>query len=242
MSWPDGRHLFALQKLFLRFAEIFVGAAGFFVEPDFFDGGGELAADGDQQVFVVAGIFVAQLVAQAHDADWIVFAPEKDPDPGAVGVGAQELGDLGRQVREIFGGHDFGARAHDQIAKALGEADFGGTHFVAAARAPGGAAAISCGVGIGEVDGPALGAEQRDYLAQGEVENLVEIERLRGHHGHGVERVEFAVAAPHFLFGAALLGHVEHESLVALDFSRGVALWRSCFRPREGASRLCGGV
>ena len=37
------------------------------------------------------------------------------------------------------------------------------------------------------------------------------------------ERVQFAVAAPHFVFGAPLLRHVEHESLVAFDFAGGVA-------------------
>ena len=56
----DGRHLFALQQLFLRLAQIFVSAAGFFVEADLFDGGGQLPADGDQQVLVVAGIFVSR--------------------------------------------------------------------------------------------------------------------------------------------------------------------------------------
>ena len=141
----------------------------------------------------------------------------------------RNLRDLRRQVRQIFGGHDFGARAHDQIAKAFGEANFGGAHLVAAARAPGGAAAISWRVGIGKIDRPALGAEQRDDLAQGEVQNFVEIERLRGHHGHGVERVQFAIAAAHFVFGAALLGHVEDESLVALDLSRGVARGEAAF-------------
>jgi len=36
----DGRHLLALQQLFLSLAQIFVGAAGLLVETDLFYGGG----------------------------------------------------------------------------------------------------------------------------------------------------------------------------------------------------------
>ena len=56
---PDRRHLFTLQQLLLRVPQVFIGAAGFFVKADFLDGGGQLAADGDQQVFVVAGVFAS---------------------------------------------------------------------------------------------------------------------------------------------------------------------------------------
>ena len=80
----DGRHFFALQKLFLSLAQIFVSAASLFVEPNFFDGGSQLAADGYEQIFVVARIFISQLIAQAHDSHGTVLAPEQNPDPGPV--------------------------------------------------------------------------------------------------------------------------------------------------------------
>ena len=118
------RHLFALQQLFLGLAQIFIGAAGFFVEPDLLDRGGQLAADGDQQVLVVAGVLVAQMVAETHDADWRVFAPEKHPDPGAVSIRTKEVGNAGRQVRHVLGRDDFRARSNYQIAKAIGKRDF----------------------------------------------------------------------------------------------------------------------
>ncbi len=46
---------------------------------------------------------------------------------------------------------------------------------------------------------------------------------MRGDHGHGVQRVQFAVAAAHFIFGAALLRHVENETLIAFDVAGGIA-------------------
>ena len=83
---PDGRHFLALQQLLLRASQVFIGTAGFFVEPHLFDGRCQLAADRDQQVFFVAGIFVSQIAAQSHDADRTVLAPEQDPDPGTVAI------------------------------------------------------------------------------------------------------------------------------------------------------------
>ena len=43
---PDGGHFFALQELLLRAPQIFVRRASFFIELHFFDGDGNLAADG----------------------------------------------------------------------------------------------------------------------------------------------------------------------------------------------------
>ena len=132
-------------------------------------------------------------------------------------------------MRQIFGRDHFGARAHHQIAKALGKGNFRRTHLVAAARAPGGAAAIGGVVGVGKVDRAALGRKQRHDLTQRQVQDFVEIEGLRRHHGHGVERVQFAIAAPHLVFGAALFRHVEDEALVALDVSGAIAPGEAAF-------------
>src|ERR1700722_6432110 len=54
-----GRHFFTLQELFLGLPQVFVRAAGLFVQTNLFDGGGELAADGNEEIFVVVGVFVA---------------------------------------------------------------------------------------------------------------------------------------------------------------------------------------
>ena len=139
---------------------VFVGFAGFFVETNFLDGGRQLAADGDQQIFFAAGIFVLDMAAQSHHADGAVLAPEQHPVPCAVAVGADEIRDCAGEMRKIFGGDHFGARAHDKVAKAIGKTDFGRAGFIAAARSPGGAAAIGRGIGIGKIDGSALRAEQ----------------------------------------------------------------------------------
>src|ERR1039458_8405789 len=62
-------------------------------------------------------------------------------------------------VRQIFCRDHFGARAHDQIAKALGEANLWRAHLIAATRAPCGTPAIGGGVAVGKVNCSAFGAE-----------------------------------------------------------------------------------
>ena len=52
---------------------------------------------------------------------------------------------------------------------------------------------------------------------------------MRGDHGHGVQSVQFAVAAAHLVFGAPLLGHVENESLIALNVAGSVAGGEAAF-------------
>ena len=47
---PDRRHFFALKKLFLRAAEGLVGLARLFEQEGFIDCGGDLIADGRQQI------------------------------------------------------------------------------------------------------------------------------------------------------------------------------------------------
>src|SRR5215469_4408786 len=79
----DGGHLFALQKLLLRSAEIIVRLAGFLIEPDLFNRGRKLAADCDQQTFVVAGIVTRFAAPDTHQSNRIVFSPKYDPDRGA---------------------------------------------------------------------------------------------------------------------------------------------------------------
>ena len=44
-----------------------------------------------------------------HQTDRRILSPEQHPDPGAIGFRSQELGNLGRQVRQIFGSNDLGA-------------------------------------------------------------------------------------------------------------------------------------
>jgi len=119
----DGGHLLALQKLFLGAPQIFVSFAGLFVETDFLDCGGQLPADRDQQVFFAGGIFVQGVVAEAHDSDGRILAPEEHPHPGAIVAGTDEVRDGASEMRQILGGDYFGARAHDQITKALGKTD-----------------------------------------------------------------------------------------------------------------------
>jgi hypothetical protein len=46
---------------------------------------------------------------------------------------------------------------------------------------------------------------------------------LRGDHSHRVQGVQLTVAAAHLILGAALLGHVEHETLIAFNVTRAVA-------------------
>jgi hypothetical protein len=147
-----------------------------------------------------------------------VLAPEQHPDPGTVAAGTDEIRHGSGEMGKVFRGDDFGARPHDQIAKALGKTDFCRARFVAAAWSPGGAAPVGGGVGVGKIYRSALRAKQRNHLPQRQVEDFIEIEGLRCHHRHRVQRVEFTVAAAHFVFGSALLGHVQNESLIAFDF------------------------
>ena len=126
-------------------------------------------------------------------------------------------------MRQVVGGDHFGAGTGHQLAKAFGELDFGEAGAFGAALAPSGAAAEGGFVQIAKINRAGLGAQQRDHLAQGEVENFVQIERLGGNDRHGIQRIQFAIAAADFVFGALLLGHIEQEALVALDLALGVA-------------------
>ncbi len=234
----DRRHLFALQQLLLGVAQVFVGAAGFFVEPDFLDGGGQLPADRDQQTLVVAGVLAALPAADTHNADGFVFAPQQHPDPGRQPVGANELRHQRGKMRQIVGGDHLGARTGHQIAKAIGEFDFGEAGALGAALSPTGAAAEGGFVGVAKIDRTGLRAQQRDHLAQREVQNFVQIERLGGDDRHGIQRIQFAIAAADFIFGALLLGHIEQEALVALDLSFRVAGGEAALHGAEQGSIL----
>ena len=108
-----GRHLLALQQLFLRAAEIFVSFAGLFVQADLFDRGGQLAADCDQQIFFAGGVGLFHMAAKSHHSDRTVLAPEKHPIPGAVTVGADKVRNRPGKMRQVFRRNHFGARAHD---------------------------------------------------------------------------------------------------------------------------------
>ena len=46
---------------------------------------------------------------------------------------------------------------------------------------------------------------------------------MRGDHRHCVQRIQLPVAAAHLIFGAPLLGHVEHETLIAFDVAGSIA-------------------
>ena len=67
------------------------------------------------------------------------------------------------------------------------------------------------------------------HLPQCQVQNFIQIERLRRHHRHRIQRIQFPVAPPHLIFGAALLGHVQHESLVAFDIAGRVTRGKAAF-------------
>ena len=84
------------------------------------------------------------------------------------------------------------------------------------------AAAVDRTIHIAEVDRTTFGAEERDDLPQCKVQDFVEVERLCRHDRHRVERVQFPIAPLHLILSAALFGHVENESLIALHIARGI--------------------
>ena len=106
---------------------------------------------------------------------------------------------------------------------------FGEAGAFGAALSPAGAAAESGLIRVAQIDRTGLGAQQRNHLAQREVQDFVQIERLGGDDRHGIQRIQLAVAAADFVFGALLLRHVEQEALVALDLASRRCGWRSCF-------------
>ena len=180
---PHGRHLLALQELFLCAAQVFISAAGFLVELHLFDCGGQLAADGDQQIFVVAGVVPVFPAGDAHDAYRLVLAPQDDPDPVWQAVGTHELDNRRWKMGQKIVADHFRPRAHHQIAEAFRECDFAHAAARLAARSPTGAPAIGSFRLASQVDRSRFRGEQRDHLAQSEVQDFVEIERLCRDHG-----------------------------------------------------------
>src|SRR5215469_670534 len=99
------------------------------------------------------------MAAQAHDSDRALLGPEQYPDPQTFRVGVQELSDMGRQVRQVFRGHDLGPRTHDQVPKTVDEGDLRRAYFFAVARPPGSPTPVGRTVGVGEVHGAILRRE-----------------------------------------------------------------------------------
>src|SRR5580700_12132444 len=126
-------------------------------------------------------------------------------------------------MRQVFRSNDFGSGTGYEIAEATVELNFRQAGAIGAALSPTGAAAESGLVGVAEIDRSGLSAEQRDYLAQGQVQDLVQIERLGRDHGHCVQRIQLAVAFADFVFGSFLLGGVAEETLVTFDLAKGIA-------------------
>jgi len=89
-----------------------------------------------------------------------------------------------------------------------------------------------------QIDRTGLGSKQRDYLAQRQVQNFIQIEGLGGDNGHRIERVQLAVTPPHFVFRASLLGDVENEALITLDVSTRIAGRKAALRTVSRAPSL----
>src|SRR5208282_3545010 len=81
----DSRHLLAVQELLLRATQVVVGLPGLLVECGAFDGAGELAADGDQQVNVSRRELLWRSAPNRQASDNVVLRPE-DHD-----IGGQEF-------------------------------------------------------------------------------------------------------------------------------------------------------
>ena len=226
----DGRHLLALQQLLLRPPQVFVRPASLLVELHLFDRSRQLPADGDQQILIVTRIVPVFLAGNTHDADGLVLAPEHNPDPVGQPVGAHKLDYRRWQVRQKILGHHFRSRAHYQIAQTFRKNDFGHAHARLAARAPTrappeGAIRFRC-----QIDRACLRPKQRDHLAQRQVQNFIQIERLRRDDCHRVERVQLTIAPPHLVFRAFLLRDVENEALIALNLSSRIARCKTALR------------
>ena len=101
---------------------------------------------------------------------------------------------------------------------------------------PARAAAQHLSARIGQVNRPGLGGEQRHYLAQGQVQNFIQIKRLRGNCGDGIERIQLAIAAADFIVGPALLGRVHQEALISFQLAFGITRGKAAFhRVQDGS-------
>ena len=118
----------------------------------------------------------------------------------------------------------FGSGARHQVAEASGNFTSENLRARSALRCPQPARRRKVvSSRVAEIDRTGLRAQQRDHLTQRQVQNFVQVEGLRGDDRHRIQRIQFAIAAANLVFGALLLGHVEQEALVALDFAGGVA-------------------
>ena len=77
----DGRHLLALQKLFLGAAQVLIRFSGFVVELDFLNGGGKLATNADQYALVGGAEFALRPAAGAQQTQNFFLAPQDHPEP-----------------------------------------------------------------------------------------------------------------------------------------------------------------
>ena len=148
----DGGHLFALQQLLLSASQVVIGAAGLLVQPDLLNGGGQLPADCNQQVFVICAVFAVFAAADSHDAHRLVFTPKEYPYPRAKIVRTNKISNAGRQVREVFGCDHFRARACYKFSEAFNKPDLGNSSTVRVSLTPNSAAAESDVVFFRKVD------------------------------------------------------------------------------------------
>ena len=56
-----------------------------------------------------------------------------------------------------------------------------------------------------------LGPQQRNHLPQSQVQNFVQVERLRGNDRHRVQRIQFAVPPANFILSPFLFRDIEQE-------------------------------
>src|SRR5882757_8133690 len=83
--------------------------------------------------------------------------------------------------------------------------------------------------GIGEINRTCFRGEQSHDLPQREVQDFVEIERLRGDGGNCVKSVQFAVAATNFVVRSALFRSVHQEPLITLKAAFGIPRGKTAF-------------
>src|SRR5215470_7423160 len=135
-------------------------------------------------------------------------------------------------MRQIFARQHLGARTGDQVSEALRKRKLGEALAISQALPPTRAAAkFACR--LGKVNRAGLCAEERNYLTQSKIENLVEIEALGGNHSHRIESVQFPIAAMNFIFRFLLFSYVKQKALVAIDSAGAVAGGEAAFVSRE---------
>src|SRR5215510_10582624 len=191
------RKPFAVQQLFLCLAQVFIRLTRLFVKDKAIDRAGNLASNGNQQVYVGRRKLARRASTHDEPANHAVLGPENYNVRG--GNSFFDLGvakNSGKQ--QTLRGNESGVGILDVLQQLRFHGDRGKIPGIFGTVACGGNAAQLRAAFIKKVERSGVQAKELGYLLQSAVQGIVEVQGLRQSLADGIQHHQFAVTLADF--------------------------------------------